>query len=421
MKGILYSTVAIHRHAQEMARALEENGNLRLWHTGWLHAPESSFFAKRLESLAGTHPLLSKSLARRRLAYPSRVPLRMRRAGEMGEILCGKLLKKRLWADRIWEWQEKSLAKEAAQFLKSGKFSAYLGLEHGTLEAIKACKDLGIRTCLVFTSPHHAFRKKWVEDLAREHGIPISDEEDELLRRGVERDQRRDEEMEFADLIRTNSTLVSQTLIAGGANPKRVVSVPLGADIHGIQPLRPRKNGEAIRFIVSGPVSLRKGAYFVLQAWKKLRPKGATLHFYGSIQMEMRDEDKRLMGVTFYGNRPQAEVQEAYRNAHVLIFPTLCDGFGMVVPEAMVAGCAVITTRNAGAADWIEEEKNGWKVEAGSVTAMMEVIQKALDAGLKLEEMRKAAQATAKQNSWGDFRDRFVQTLTEQRFINPPS
>jgi glycosyltransferase involved in cell wall biosynthesis len=124
-------------------------------------------------------------------------------------------------------------------------------------------------------------------------------------------------------------------------------------------------------------------------------------------------------GVFFHGNRTPAEVQEAYRQSHVLIFPTLCDGFGMVVPEAMAAGCAVITTKNAGAADWIEEEKNGWKVEAGSVTALEEAIQKALDAGPKLERMREAAQATATQNSWGDFRDRFVQTLTAQKFIHP--
>jgi glycosyltransferase involved in cell wall biosynthesis len=220
-----------------------------------------------------------------------------------------------------------------------------------------------------------------------------------------------------ADVIRTNSSLVSQTLVAGGANPKKVVSVPLGADIGGMQPLRPRKKGEPVRFMVSGPVSLRKGGYFVLQAWKKLRPKGATLNFYGSMQMEMRAEDRGVTGVTFYGNRPQAEVQEAYRNAHVLIFPTLCDGFGMVVPEAMAAGCAVITTKNAGAADWIEEGKNGWVVKPGDANALAEAIEKALDAGDRLEAMRAQAQERARQNSWDHFRENFRQTLTKSLFL----
>ena len=370
-----------------------------------------------LEGVKQVFPGVERALSRRRLVTLNHPQLRMKYFGEIARLAVGKGLRQPLWGDRIWEWQEKSLAREAARLLESGEFSAYLGLEHAALEALQAAKRLGVRTCLVFTSPHHAFRKKWVEDLAREHGIPISEEEEELLRRGLERDRRRDEEMAVADVIRTNSSLVSQTLVAGGANPKKVVSVPLGADIGGMQPLRPRKKGEPVRFMVSGPVSLRKGGYFVLQAWKKLRPKGATLNFYGSMQMEMRAEDRGVTGVTFYGNRPQAEVQEAYRNSHVLIFPTLCDGFGMVVPEAMAAGCAVITTKNAGAADWIEEGKNGWVVKPGDANALAEAIEKALDAGDRLEAMRAQAQETARQNSWDHFRENFRQTLTRSLFL----
>lgn len=362
-------------------------------------------------------PGIESALSRRRLVTLNHPQLRMRYFGEMARLAVGKGLRQPLWGDRIWEWQEKSLAKEAARLMESGEFSAYLGLEHAALEALQAAKRLGVRTCLVFTSPHHAFRKKWVEDLAREHGIPISPEEEELLRRGVERDRRRDEEMAVADLIRTNSSLVSRTLIEGGASSKKVVSVPLGADIDGMQPVRPRKKGEPIRFIVSGPVSLRKGAYFVLQAWKKIRPKGATLHFYGSMQMELSTGVASGEGIYFYGNRSKEEVREAYRNADVLIFPTLCDGFGMVVPEAMTAGCTVIITENAGAADWIEEGKNGWVVKAGSSQALAEAIQKALDAGDRLEEMKERAQETARKNSWQDFRKNFIKTLIRSGFL----
>jgi len=122
-------------------------------------------------------------------------------------------------------------------------------------------------------------------------------------------------------------------------------------------------------------------------------------------------------GVFFHGNVSPEEVQKAYRAAQVLVFPTLCDGFGMVVPEAMAAGCAVITTKNAGAADWVTEGKNGWKVTAGSSKALAEAMQKALDAGKKLETMREAAQATARHNSWTNFRHRFVHTLADTGFI----
>lgn len=417
MKGVLYSTVAVHRHAQEMARAFDEVGQLKLWHGGWVHAPQASRLGAFLEGAKEFIPAIEKTLSRRRLVTLNHPKLKMKYFGEMARLAAGKIFRQPFWADQIWDWQEKSLAEEAARLMQSGEFSGYLGLEHAALEALLAAKRLGVRTCLVFTSPHHTFRKKWVEDLAKKHGIPISAEEQELLRRGVERDRRRDKEMDVADLIRTNSSLVSKTLVEGGADPKKVVSVPLGADIEGIKPLRPRKKGDPIRFIVSGPVSLRKGAYFALQAWKKNRLKGATLHFYGSMQMDLGSGSLGGDGVYFYGNRSREEVRQAYRNADVLIFPTLCDGFGMVVPEAMVEGCAVITTKNAGAADWIEEGKNGWVVKAGSSVALADAMQKALDAGTALENMRQEAQATAQKNSWDDFRKRFLQTLIEQGFL----
>jgi len=273
---------------------------------------------------------------------------------------------------------------------------------------------------LVFTSPHHKFREKW-EKITEEAGFMVSELEKELNRRAIERDKRRDEEMEWADYIRTNSALVGRSLVAGGADPKKVIDIPLGADISDLRPFMPRKKGEPMRFVVSGRVSQRKGAAFLLQAWQKMRPKGANLHFYGSVMLNKGELPGEDTGVFFHGNVSPEEVQKAYREAHVLVFPTLCDGFGMVVPEAMAAGCAVITTKNAGAADWVQEGKNGWKVTAGSRKALAEAMQMALDAGDKLETMRQAAQATAIRNTWENFRHRFVHTLAQSGFIKTKS
>lgn len=416
MKGILYSTVTLHRHAQEMARAFDEIGQLKLWHAGWLHDPERSLFSKGLDVAVKALPSLRGGLVRKSLAVPVSAPIQMRRKGEWAQAFCGKVLKQPLWADRAWEWQEKGLAREAAEILKTKNYSAYVGLEHGALEALKVCKETGVRSCLVFTSPHHKFRKKW-EKITEAAGFVVSDLEKELNRRAIERDKRRDEEMEWADYIRTNSSLVGRSLIAGGADPKKVIDIPLGADVSDFRPLVPRKKGEPLQFVVSGRVSQRKGTHFLLQAWQKLRPKGASLHFYGSVMLNKGELPGEDTGVFFHGNVSPEAVQKAYREAHVLVFPTLCDGFGMVVPEAMTAGCAVITTNNAGAADWVQEGKNGWKVTAGSSKALAEAIQKALDASQKLETMRNEAQITARRNTWENFRNRFVHTLADQGFL----
>ncbi len=51
-------------------------------------------------------------------------------------------------------------------------------------------------------------------------------------------------------------------------------------------------------------------------------------------------EDK----VKFLGGVPGADLPLLYKNAKVLLFPSLCEGFGLPILEAMSSGCPVITS-----------------------------------------------------------------------------
>src|SRR5262249_47330293 len=88
----------------------------------------------------------------------------------------------------------------------------------------------------------------------------------------------------------------------------------------------------------------------------------------------------------------------------VLIFPTLCDGFGLVVTEAFAHGLPVITTSRAGAADFVQHGVNGLVIPAGDVSAIAEALQWCLSHRGKLKAMRRAALETAKRMQWSDFR-----------------
>ena len=77
MKGVLYSTVAVHRHAQEMARAFDEIGQLKLWHGGWVHAPKASRMGGFLEGAKKVFPGIEKALSRRRLVTLNHPQLQM--------------------------------------------------------------------------------------------------------------------------------------------------------------------------------------------------------------------------------------------------------------------------------------------------------------------------------------------------------
>ena len=57
------------------------------------------------------------------------------------------------------------------------------------------------------------------------------------------------------------------------------------------------------------------------------------------------------------------DIHRYYAAADIFVFPTLYEPFGLVIVEAMVAGCATVTSRAAGAAELIEHGKDGLVLE----------------------------------------------------------
>ena len=95
----------------------------------------------------------------------------------------------------------------------------------------------------------------------------------------------------------------------------------------------------------------------------------------------------------------------------VLIFPTLCDGFGMVATEAWSRGLPVITTDRAGAADLLVPHRNGLLIPAGDPAAIVGCIEWCLTHRAELRAMREAALATAAGWQWSDYRRMHTATL----------
>jgi glycosyltransferase involved in cell wall biosynthesis len=69
---------------------------------------------------------------------------------------------------------------------------------------------------------------------------------------------------------------------------------------------------------------------------------------------------------------PRATLPEIYAQADVVAFPTLGDGFGVVIQEAMCCGTPVITTRCGGGPECITDGVDGWLVPPRDIDALVE-------------------------------------------------
>jgi len=116
-------------------------------------------------------------------------------------------------------------------------------------------------------------------------------------------------------------------------------------------------------------------------------------------------------GIEFGGPVSRAELMEQYRQADALVFPTLCDGFGMVVTEAWSRGLPVITTNRAGAADLLKPNVNGLLVQAGDAGAIEESLAWAVSHRADLAAMREQALLTAAGWQWSDYRSALAGVL----------
>jgi glycosyltransferase involved in cell wall biosynthesis len=101
----------------------------------------------------------------------------------------------------------------------------------------------------------------------------------------------------------------------------------------------------------------------------------------------------------------------ALDRADVLVFPTLSDGFGMVVTEAFSRGLPVITTNQAGASDLLDHGRNGLIIEAGDSAAIAGALKWCLDNRAALAAMREPALETAKGWQWSDYRRALIEAV----------
>lgn len=102
-----------------------------------------------------------------------------------------------------------------------------------------------------------------------------------------------------------------------------------------------------------GTLEPRKNVVSVLDAYEIIRKKGIMLNLYlvGKIGWKSDQILKRLKFHPFAGDISHASYVSSedlavyYKEAFCLVFPSLYEGFGFPVLEAMSLGCPVITTR----------------------------------------------------------------------------
>ena len=118
-----------------------------------------------------------------------------------------------------------------------------------------------------------------------------------------------------------------------------------------------------------------------------------------------------LPGLYVKGKYAFEDLPELLRQCDVLVFPSLSEGFGLVLLEALASGMPIITTENSAAPDLITNGREGFLLPAGDAETLREALESFTQQTVDIDAMSVAARKCAQSFTWDRYGERWASIL----------
>ena len=185
-------------------------------------------------------------------------------------------------------------------------------------------------------------------------------------------------EYELADFIMVPTEYARKTFLNKGFSEKKIIKNPYGVNLKEFyydKKLREKKT--KFRIIYTGSISVRKGVIYLLDAFEELSLENSELILIGNVDEDLNKKlikFKKNKKIIFKKSIKQNELKNFYNVSDVFVLNSIEDGFGMVILQAMACGLPVITTRNTGGSEIIDNDKDGYVIPIRSKKILKEKI-----------------------------------------------
>jgi glycosyltransferase involved in cell wall biosynthesis len=250
-------------------------------------------------------------------------------------------------------------------------FDLFIVWAHYAGLSIPAARSLGAKVIIESGSCHIKTQQEILAEEYRHWGI----EHTPIDQRTVEK---MCHEYHDADYIMTLSSFARNSFINNGVSPQKILMVPCGVDTnYFLQEQQQEKSKFLVIFV--GLVSLRKGIQYLLQTWNNLGlPQndselliiGAQTKDFVSAKQYLKIPDN----VKFIGPVDRPTLRTLYQQSSLFVLPSLEDGFGMVIGEAMASGLPVICSTSSAGPELITDGVHGFLTKSGDCVDLAEKI-----------------------------------------------
>ena len=373
----------------------------RWWERGLARAP-----------LLGRH--YSSTFGRRRLDCAPLLGV-SHEAGVLADLTAAALLRlpglspatKDRWSFALYERIRAAIRRESARHVAGATHVvAYPGFAR---EAFAAGRRTGARLVLNYPIAHHRFHDRLrAEESQIEPGFAPTWPAQGYLTERIMAEQ--DAEIDAADVIVVGSRFAAESFRAVGVTGDKLVVVPYGVDLEVFGAEPPRTPGDVFRVAFAGQISQRKGLSYLLKGYRAFARADTRLLLIGRCIGSDAPLQPYHEIFEHIPHLTRPALAEAFRGCAAFVFPTLLEGMGLVVVEAMACGLPVITTA-CGPDELVRDGIEGFIVPTRDPDAIADRLDRLYRDPELRRTMARNAQARAREFSWQHFCRRFIERV----------
>lgn len=179
--------------------------------------------------------------------------------------------------------------------------------------------------------------------------------------------------------------------------------------------------GHQLKLLYVGGIQKRKGVGFLIDALNIIKDNNLLLYLVGDLDKEPEyfDNIKKSCHnyglqsrVRFCGRISDSELKKLYAESDIFILPSLQEGFGIVIIEAMQFGLPIIASNVTSIPEIVQDDKNGILVPPGNSKKLAEAIDKLTFSTETRKIMGESSGKLAKNfNTWEDVELQFLELI----------
>jgi len=318
---------------------------------------------------------VSQTLARGKLRLPYRIVGTMRACALHDRIVARRLKKLAGKIDIIHAWPL------------------------GALETLKTAAKLGIPTVLERCNAHTGFAMDVVQKECDRLGIVLPPDHEHAY--NAEKLHKEEEEYRLATRLLCPSDFVVRTFLDKGYPREQLARHIYGYDEKVFYPSNePRDPKRGLTMISVGVCAVRKGLHYALEAWlRSAASKDGTFLIAGEFLPAYREKLASMLAhpsVKVLGHRN--DVPDLMRKSDILVLPSIEEGFGLVITEAMGSGCVPLASDAC--TEICSHMKTGLMHHVGDIDALTQHITMLHEDRGLLQRLRAESLRTAPEITW---------------------